>query len=99
MSDPNEIVAVYHGANVTEAHLVKNLLLEEGIEARVADEAEIFGGLGIDTPDVLVHKRDQVRAEALIAEYEERAIERVENPQADDDSEDDDSAGDEDAPA
>ena len=38
MSDPqDEIVSVYKGENVTEAHLVKNLLLQAGIDAHVTE--------------------------------------------------------------
>lgn len=95
MPDPNDIIAVYHGANVTEAHLVKNLLLEEGIEARVADEFEVFGGLGIDTPDVLVHVRDRQRAEAIVAQYEERQFERAERAEAESPDDDEDQGADE----
>ena len=32
MSDPDDLVSVYEGANITEAHLVKNILLDEMTE-------------------------------------------------------------------
>ncbi len=70
MSDPKELVSVYQGANVTEAHFVMNLLLDEGIEAFVSEENEPLAGLSIAAPDVLVRREDQQRARAIIEEYD-----------------------------
>jgi hypothetical protein len=81
MSDPEALVSIYQAANVTEAHLVKNILLDEGIDAVVSEENEPLAGLSIAAPDVLVHQRDFVRAEQIIEEYEERQVARVEGPQ------------------
>jgi hypothetical protein len=80
MSDPADLVSIYQAANVTEAHLVKNLLLDEGIKAVVSEENEPLAGLSIAAPDVLVNQRDFARAEQIIEEYEERQVARVEGP-------------------
>jgi hypothetical protein len=81
MSDPEDLVSIYRAGNVTEAYLIKNLMADEGIEAQVTEENEPLAGLSITPPDVLVHRRDQQRAEQFVADYEERLIERVERPQ------------------
>lgn len=78
MPDPEQVVTVYQAENVTEAHLIRNILEAEGIQARVSDEAEPLAGLDITGPEVLVHLRDQDRAENAIARYEELQIERHE---------------------
>lgn len=80
MEDPNDLVSVYQGANVTEAHLVMNLLLEQGIEASVSEENEPLAGLSIASPDVLVKRSDEVRARALIETMEDDQIRRAERP-------------------
>lgn len=81
MSDPEELVSIYQAANVTEAHLVKNLVEQAGIEACVSEENEPFAGLSITAPDVLVHRRDFKQAESIIEQYEERQVARMEGPQ------------------
>jgi len=78
LSDPKDLVSVYTGANVTEAHLVMNLLLDEGIDAFVSEENEPLAGLSIAAPDVLVRTEDEVRARAIIDDYDDRQIERAE---------------------
>ncbi|HEY5312367.1 MAG TPA: DUF2007 domain-containing protein [Pirellulales bacterium] len=81
MSDPEALVSIYQAANVTEAHLVKNLMLDAGIAAVVSEENEPLAGLSIAAPDVLVHQRDFTRAEQIIEQYEERQVARMEGPQ------------------
>lgn len=81
MSDPEDLVSIYRAANVTEAHLVKNLILDEGIDAVVSEENEPLAGLSITSPEVLVHQRDFQRAEQIIEQYEERQVARMEGPQ------------------
>jgi hypothetical protein len=81
MSDPEDLVSIYQAANVTEAHLVKNLVLDAGIRAVVSEENEPLAGLSIAAPHVLVHQRDFIRAEQIIEQYEERQVARVEGPQ------------------
>ncbi len=78
MSDPKELVSVYQGQNVTEAHLVMNLLLDEAIDASVSEENEPFAGLAIAAPDVLVRREDEARARAFIESYIDQQIERAE---------------------
>lgn len=78
MSDPKDLVSVYKGANVTEAHLVMNLLLDEGIDANVSEENEPLAGLSLAAPDILVRREDEVRARAIIDNYDDRQIERAE---------------------
>ena len=80
MDDPQDLVSIYKAANVTEAHLVKNLLLEEEIDASVSEENEPLAGLPIVASDVLVRKADEARARAIIEQYEEQEIERAERP-------------------
>src|SRR5262249_22593818 len=80
-NDPQDLISIYRAANVTEAHLVKNLLLDADIDARVAEENEPLAGLSIAAPDVLVHRRDQARATTVIQQYEAKQIERVEGPE------------------
>jgi hypothetical protein len=78
LSDPKDLVSVYKGANVTEAHLVMNLLLDEGIDANVSEENEPLAGLSLAAPDILVRREDEARARAIIDNYDDRQIERAE---------------------
>jgi hypothetical protein len=78
LSDPKDLVSVYKAANVTEAHLVMNLLLDEGIDANVSEENEPLAGLTIAAPDVLVRREDEARAQAIIDDYDDQQIERAE---------------------
>lgn len=80
-NDPEDLVAVYRGENVAEAHILRNLLLEEGIDAFVSQQSESFGGLPFAAPDVFVHRRDQPQAADIVARYERRQIERAERPE------------------
>ena len=79
MSDPDDLITVYQGENVTEAHLVKNLLLDEGIDASVAEENEPLA-LAITPSEVLVRRRDEARARAIIEEYDAEQIRRADRP-------------------
>lgn len=81
MSDPEDLVSIYRAANVTEAHLVKNLMLEAEIDAVVSEENEPLAGLSITAPEVLVKQRDFNRAEQIVEQYEERQVARMEGPQ------------------
>ena len=80
MSDPKELISVYKGENVTEAHLVMNLLLEQGIEAFVSEENEPFAGLSIVAPDVLVSRADEIQARSIIERYDNQQIQRATRP-------------------
>jgi hypothetical protein len=80
MDDPEDLVSIYTAANPTEAHLVMNLLLDEDIDAQVSEENEPFAGLPIVPPDVLVRKRDEAKARAIVGEYEKEQEDRAERP-------------------
>jgi rubrerythrin len=80
MSDPMELVTVYKAASLAEAHLVKNLLLDEEIEAYVAEENEALAGLTFNQSDVFVRREDETRALAIVDQYEDAQIERGERP-------------------
>ena len=80
MDDPQDLVSVYQAENPTEAHFLLNLLLDEDIEAQVSEEHEPFAGLPIVPPDVLVRKADEVRARAIVADYQRDLIERAQRP-------------------
>ena len=80
MSDPKDLISVYQGENVTEAHLVMNLLLDEGIEAFVSEENEPLAGLSIAAPDVLVSRADEIRARSIIERYDNEQLQRATRP-------------------
>lgn len=80
MEDPNDLVSVYQGENVTEAHLVKNLLLDEGIDASVSEENEPFASLPIVPPDVLVRRADEARARKIVERYDAEQVARADRP-------------------
>lgn len=69
MERPDDVVSVYRAANVTEAHLVKNLLLDAGIDAHVSEENEPFAGVAVVPPDVLVLRKNLIEAEEIVREY------------------------------
>jgi hypothetical protein len=77
--DPSDLVVIYKTANVTEAHLVKNLLIDAGVDATVGDENE-FLGLPITPSDVLVRRADEARARPIVDEYDDEQIRRAERP-------------------
>ena len=82
MSDPDEPVVVFQAANDIEAHLVKNLLLDEGIEASVSEEhAQILlPSSPLLSPHVLVRRADEARARPIIESYDDEQIRRAERP-------------------
>ena len=80
MGDPQDLVSVYQAANVTEAYLVHNLLVDAGIAAEVSEENEPFAGLPVVPPDVLVKVADEARARAIVEVYEKEQEERAERP-------------------
>jgi hypothetical protein len=61
--------SIYKAQNVTEAHFVKDLLLQAGIDATVTDEHEPLAGLSIVPPDVMVRQSDESHAKEIIADY------------------------------
>ena len=80
MDDPQDLVSIYQAANITEAHLVKNLLLEAEIDVSVSEENEPLAGLTIVPPDVLVRRSDEVRARAIVQDYEDQQLARADRP-------------------
>ena len=80
MGDPQDLVSVYQATNVTEAHLVKNMLFDEGIESSVSEQNEPLAGLPIAQCDVLVRVADEQLALQIVALYEQSLIERAERP-------------------
>ena len=80
MSDPHDLVSIYQGANTIEAHLVKNLLLDEGIEAVVSEENEPLVGLAMAQSRCVGGGQGRVRARDVIRQYEETLIARAERP-------------------
>jgi len=79
IDDPENLVSVYRAQNVTEAHFVKNLLLADEIDAVVSEENEPFAGVAIVPPDVLVHRKDQERAVAIVRQFEAHQAEHHES--------------------
>jgi hypothetical protein len=79
LSDPDELIPIYEAANVTEAHLVKNLLLDEGIEASVSEEDQPLS-LPITPSSVLIFRRDEARARTIIDRYDAEQEARADRP-------------------
>lgn len=74
MGDP-EVVEVYSAANPVEAHAIRNLLEQAGIEARVVgDIIRMAGGelpLGqVTAPRIWVREADVGRAREIVRQYE-----------------------------
>ncbi|MBL8827382.1 MAG: DUF2007 domain-containing protein [Planctomycetaceae bacterium] len=85
-STDRELVTVYEAANPAEAHIVCNMLLDEGLAAQVVDENDAFSGVSsLNVAAVVVPRADEVRAQVLVAEYEAAQAD------ADDDDAEDDS--------
>jgi hypothetical protein len=63
------VVSAFKAQNLTEAHFVKDLLLQEGIDATVTDENEPLAGLPIVPPDVMVRLEDEPNARKIVADF------------------------------
>jgi hypothetical protein len=74
MSQGDDLVSVYKGANTTDAYMIRNALIEEGIECRVSEVNEPFAGLSVALPDVLVRASDEQRARQIIEDMEQTQI-------------------------
>jgi rubrerythrin len=79
LNKPDDLISVYQGENVTEAHLVMNLLLDEGIEATVSSENQPLSLVNF-TSDVFVRREDEARARAIVDRYDEEQIARADRP-------------------
>jgi rubredoxin len=75
-------LAVYNAANNLEAHLLRNLLADAGIEAFVTEDVSQIGtwmgGLvpEIHKPQVWIDRQDSDRAKPVLDDYERRLAER-----------------------
>ena len=79
MTDPLDLVSVYKAADVTEAFLVKNMLLDQQVDAFVAGQTAIVANL--NPVEVYVRQHDESRARPVIAEYQANLIQRAERPE------------------
>jgi rubredoxin len=91
-----EPTVVYSAANTQQAYLLKGLLEEQGIAARVVNDAvQMAGGeLPLGWPSaarVVVAEADAERARAFAAEFDRRTVQerRTEQQASDDDADDD----------
>ena len=78
--DKDDLIDVYEAANSIEANLVKNLLVENGIEATVSEENEPLAGLTITPPNVYVRRVDEEKARVIVEEYEDEMDEKEDGP-------------------
>jgi hypothetical protein len=69
--DSQEPVVVYTTDNPTQAEIIKNFLVDEGIQCQIAGERQMeLTGIGIIEIQLLVHASDVDRARELIEEHE-----------------------------
>ena len=79
LSDP---VAVYNAANNLEAQLVRDVLIDSGVEAFVTEDVSLvgvwFGGLipELHKPQVWIERANIEPAKPILDEYERRSVER-----------------------
>jgi putative signal transducing protein len=79
LKDP---VAVYNAEREVEAHFLKNVLIEAGVDAAVTEDVSMVGlWIGgvlpeIYKPQVWVSRVDLDRAVPIIADYDRRLVER-----------------------
>ena len=68
---------IFSASNITEAHLIKGLLEQEGIAAEVSG-GFLQGGFGelpvVDMISVCVSKEDEQRALAIVKQYENSEV-------------------------
>jgi hypothetical protein len=74
--DEDDVVEVYLAIDTPQAHFLRNMLGDAGIDARVVG-GTVSSSLGLpqgieSSPAVLVHKADEARARALLDEFEKR---------------------------
>jgi Putative prokaryotic signal transducing protein len=92
--EPKDLVPVYTAADSVKAHIVKNLLEEEGIRAFIEDENQA-GVTGLPTVEVrvLVESDRAEEARNLIEPHEEQVIRDELAEMEEEDEEDVDSTG------
>ncbi len=74
--DKDDLIDVYEAANAIEANIVKNLLVDNGIEATVTEQNEPFAGLTIVPPNVYVRRVDEAKARKIVEKYEDELEEK-----------------------
>ncbi len=72
----DDIVEVYIAADGPEAHFLRNMLIDAGINAEVLG-GTVSSSLGLPAgveaaPSVLVHKADEARAREILTEWEKQ---------------------------
>jgi hypothetical protein len=72
--DDDDVVEVYLAVDTPQAHFLRNLLADAGIDAQVVG-GTVSSSLGLpqgieSAPTVLVHRADEVRARTLVDEFE-----------------------------
>ena len=67
--DEDPRIEVFSTRNPSEAHLLKNLLNDAGIQAVVVDDVIKAGGAQLPQPRVCVHQRDQTMTDVIVAEW------------------------------
>jgi rubrerythrin len=70
----DDIVEVYIAASAPEAHFLRNMLIDAGINAQVIG-GTISSSLGLPAgveaaPAVLVHRNDEAKAREILSEWE-----------------------------
>lgn len=88
MSHADDIVSVYRGANNSDAFMIRNALIDEGIECQVTEVNEPFAGLSVAQPDVLVRASDEKRARAIIERLEATQARHAGDPEEPDEESD-----------
>ncbi len=86
LEDP---VSVHESATNAEAHLIRDVLIEAGIEAQVTESNPHletwawFSHLAdANSPQVMIERRDVERAGPILAEYEQRQVARLRTEEA-----------------
>jgi len=79
--EDDDVVEVYLAVDTPQAHFLRNMLGDAGIDARVVG-GTISSSLGLpqgieSAPAVLVHKADEARARALVDEFENATRDRI----------------------
>lgn len=64
-----KLIRVYSSSNASEAHMIRNFLEAEGIDARVSGDSLAHAGLaGVANVDVYTFEDDAIRAQELLAD-------------------------------
>jgi rubrerythrin len=80
MNANENLVSAYAAMNAAEAHLLKNLLDDDGVTARVTEENDPFANLPCASCHVLVAEHDLSHARDVITRFQDNLIARGEGP-------------------